>query len=591
MAEATNLALGTTLLAGDLSGTALMPTLRPTGVLPGTYDLANLIVNTKGLVLDAIDGDPTLLPCGTDSVCGTVIVGKNISVTGGQISVPIATTSNKGLVQVGEGFVMDGCVLRVDYPIATTTTLGVVKVPTSGNITVDGSGNIGVPIATNAVKGLIKYSDTVGKVGEVGGKASLILPIATTSVLGGVKLSGAFSIDGTGVLSYTGGIQAATESTLGGMQVGAGLDVDIDGVVNVDLTEVLSAATESTIGAIKIGNGLDIDGSGIVTVDPTEILATTGVAGCVRVGTNIGVTSGVISVADATTSTKGILSITTDTGLSMSSSVLSGADATTSTKGILRVDIGTGAGTGVSISGGVLSLANASLSVKGVVQVSTGLSVSSGVLSGADATTSTKGILRINTGSGLSFVSGNLSGVNATTSVKGIISIGSRVNVNTGQISLPLAESNTDYGIVKSNNTNNISIFSGQVNVSSDIPTLDVANIWTKAQDYDIQNLMFDSNITPPYGKVFFIELSGDCTLHGTVLVPIGTTWYFIFAQDATGGHVVSFPPSHKFNTSQTTISTGSGAISLVTVTKLAYGSPATSWVEKYACSITNNFL
>ena len=587
MAEATNLALGTITLTGDLSGNAQTPVLKATGVLPGTYKVANLVVNNKGLVVDAIEGDPELNVCATTSSCGTVVVGKNISVTDAEISIPLATTTNKGVIKIGSGFTMDGCVLSADYPIATETTLGLVKVPVGGNIDVDGSGNISIPIATDTVLGLIKYGTDIGDVGEIDGKASLILPIATDSTLGGIKVdSNVFEVEVDGTLNLI-GMQIATESSLGVVQIGDGFDADVNGIISVDLSEVsMVESSDITLGGIKIGNGLDIDGSAVCSVNPTELLANGVNAGTVIVGSNINLSTGTISVADASTSTKGVVQIGTNTGLSVSAGVLNGVDATTSIKGVIKTT--SPESFGLQVSGGILNGKDATNSTRGIVQIvpDTGLSITAGALAGVNATTSTKGVVQIGTNTGLTIASGLLSGVNATTLTKGVVQIGSHMNVSSGIISMSLAEGNSSYGVVASANIDHVNISSGSVSIGSQIPVLSTTkNVWTKSQVRPIIELTYGSSISVAASSsdVFYLNLTGDCTLNALSSISYGVPFYIIVQQDVVGGRNLSFHNYFKFNNLNTTINSSSNGISVVVVTPIT--------ATMYATTVIANFL
>jgi hypothetical protein len=75
------------------------------------------------------------------------------------------TTSTKQfLFQTGTGSASAapawGGISAADLPVATTSVLGGVIVPTSGNLTVDGSGNISVPTASTSTLGVVKVDGT-----------------------------------------------------------------------------------------------------------------------------------------------------------------------------------------------------------------------------------------------------------------------------------------------------------------------------------------------------------------------------------------------------------------------------------------------
>jgi len=154
-----------------------------------------------------------------------------------------ATDSIAGVIQAGSGVTIVAGVLSVDtgaINVATDTTLGVVIVPTSGNLDVDGSGNISVPLATSSALGVVK-----------------------------VDTSGGLAIAGDGTLSYTTSpLAAATTTTLGGVIVPVSSHLSIDGSGNLSMT----LADSNTLGVVK-------------SADVANITIT---SGDIDVGTNIG---------------------------------------------------------------------------------------------------------------------------------------------------------------------------------------------------------------------------------------------------------------------------------------------------------------
>jgi len=226
MANATTTIAGDIQLAGDLTGSATSPALANSGVTAGYYSAASITVDSKGRITDISAN----LPVASTSVKGVMQVGSGLSVTGGVVSFSGAdtTTGSKGIMQVGSGLSVTGGVVSVSD--ATALTKGVMQV---------GSG---------------------------------------LSVTGGV-------------VSFSGA--DATTSTKGIVQIGSGLSVT-GGVISVNLSGVIPDATTSSKGIVQVGSGLAVTG-GVISVPD----ATVGVKGAVTTAdnTNIAISAGgVISV-------------------------------------------------------------------------------------------------------------------------------------------------------------------------------------------------------------------------------------------------------------------------------------------------------
>ena len=456
-----------------------------------------------------------------------------------EIYVKDGSLTDAGVVQIGSGITVEDGVISTDIGLltpATTSVLGGVIVPVSSNVEVDVAGNISVPIATS-------------------------------STLGVVKVGSGLSVDGSGVLSFSSAsLPVATETVLGCVKEGSGVTIQIDGTIDVDST-TFPTATTLVKGVVQVGSNINVSSGVISVADATTGVkgvvqvgsnigvtsgvisvadATTSVKGVVQIGTGTGlsVSGGVLSGADATTAAKGVVQIGTGSGLSVSSGTLSGVTATTSVKGVVQV------GTNIGVTSGVISVADATTGVKGVVQVGTNIGVTSGVISVADATTGVKGVVQIGTGSGLSVSSGVLSGVDATTSVKGVVQVGSNINVSSGVISVPTANGATA-GIVSTNDSTNINIVAGNVSVGTNIPKKDTVNTFTKSQTVLQVNPTYTASWTPDLSlsNQQFMTLTGNVTLNNPSSLSnyVGGRFRFIIRQDATGNRTISYGANYKF--------------------------------------------
>ena len=342
----------------------------------GTTSTLGLLKVGAGLTASSgvISLDTSALPVATASVSGTVKVGAGLSINAGVLSTtatPDATTTTKGVVQIGSGLNVSSGIVNADWgstsgkgilqvgdglsvssgtvslnrtSYASAGTAGLIKV--GNGLQIDGSGVLNInmatlPDATTSVKGLV----TVGTgINIASGVISIDpLPVATASTLGAVKPGTNMAVDGTGALSVT--IPDATASTKGIVKIDTASGLTIS-------SGTLSAAVASNSGwgLVKVGSNLVVDGSGNLSVPN----ATTTVLGAVKVdGTSVTVdANGLISVGavgDATTSTKGIVQI--GSGLNVSSGVVSLATATSGALGLVKPD-----GTTITATGGVLSV-------------------------------------------------------------------------------------------------------------------------------------------------------------------------------------------------------------------------------------------
>ena len=240
----------------------------------------------------------------------------------------------------------------------------------------------------------------------------------------------------------------ATNSTKGIIQVGSNISVS-SGIISI------GTGSSSAKGLVQVGDNIDVS-LGTISV----ATATTSTKGVAQVGSNISVASGVISVPDASDSTKGVVQV--GSGLSVTGGVASIPNATDSTKGIAR------AGSGLSITSGTLaldSMPDATAGVKGVVQVGSNINVTSGTISVAEGSNSVKGIVQI--GSGLTATGSTMSIADATGSTKGVVQVGSGLSVTGGVLSLSTVPDATtsSKGVVQVGQ--NMDVTSGTISVAT----------------------------------------------------------------------------------------------------------------------------
>ena len=317
MALADNSTPGEVVLNGDIHGSvdALVPELTPTGVAAGVYNFPNLVVDTKGRILTIEEFTVDDVPCATKVSCGIVKIEQyNLSVTNGIVDYsPDATYGNKGVVQAGSGFNVTAGLLYIELEPATTLVIGAVKVPTAGNLNIDVSGNISVPVPTDIQLGIIQIPGGDGLSVDVSGNLTFdetTLADATAVSKGIVQIGDNINV-AVGVISVDVGT-AAVKGVLQGSQTAQ--------VQNGEMFLLDAGNSGPDIGVIRVGNGLDILSETIYVADATTISK-----GVVQIGDNIDVAAGVISVPNTTAVSKGVVEV--GTNIDVASGVLSIADA------------------------------------------------------------------------------------------------------------------------------------------------------------------------------------------------------------------------------------------------------------------------
>lgn len=169
-------------------GAISVPLATPT--VPGVIKLGTGLTAPAGVLT------PSLVAA-TTSAPGVVQVGSNINVSAGTISIPTATASTLGVAKVGAGLSVSAGV--VSLAIATGSTLGAVKGGGSG-ISIAGDGTISataVPDATTSVKGIVQIGSGIAVSAGV-----ISLADATVASKGVVQIGSGLSV-ASGVVSAT----------------------------------------------------------------------------------------------------------------------------------------------------------------------------------------------------------------------------------------------------------------------------------------------------------------------------------------------------------------------------------------------------
>lgn len=446
MAAATNTTLGEIKLSGDLlASNANAPTLRPSGVKSGTYNVTDKIyVDAQGRITWAkqLPGDFTW-PVATKTSYGIFQIGvtpdpnnNSIDISSGVIGVNKATATDAGVVKIGSGLLINGTsdATEVNVPEATTLVFGACRpdnttteVDVNGTLSINGQALIddaGPASASNlgAVKVGARFSITDGVL-------DTDWNLATGATLGTVIVGDNFSVN-AGVLSAN----AASTTVNGVMQPAepsfwidtndnsihirqthyafwghlygiSGPNIFLDDPTstlscNYSFSDFSGDATTSVLGKVQVGDRIDVDGNGVISVP----LSSGSVHGVFKVaGRTFKVVNNALTYdrnypASATyyghVKPDGNTIVFSDQPTSTIATNLSAfPNASTTAKGYVQV------GSGLAVTSGVLSIPNATESTAGAIQVGSGLTINNGTLSLniPDATTSSKGAVQIGT--------------------------------------------------------------------------------------------------------------------------------------------------------------------------------------------------
>ena len=346
----------------------------------------------------------------------------------------------------------------------------------------NGTNTIGIgtstPLYTLDVSGNINFTGTLTQNGSTY-TGSYTLPIASSSTLGGIKIGNNLSINGSGVVSAT-----DTNTTY---SVGDGgltqnnftntLKTKLDGIASSANNYSLPAATSSSLGGIKVGTNLSIDsGTGVLSATDTNTTYSVGDGGLTQNNfTNTlktkldGIATSANNYTLPTAASDTLGGVKVGTNLSISSGVLSATDTNTTYSvgdgGLTQNNFTNALKTkldGIATSANNYTLPTASSSTLGGIKVGTNLSISSGVLSATDTNTTYSvgdgGLTQNNFTNALKTKLDSLSTLpTASSSTLGGIKVGTNLSISSGILSA--TDTNTTYsvgdgGLTQNNFTN-----------------------------------------------------------------------------------------------------------------------------------------
>ena len=334
----------------------------------------------------------------------------------------------------------------------------------------NGTNTIGIgtssPSYTLDVSGNINFTGTLTQNGSTY-TGSYTLPTASSSTLGGIKIGNNLSINGSGVLSAT-----DTNTTY---SVGDGgltqnnftntLKTKLDGIASSANNYSLPAATSSSLGGIKVGTNLSIDsGTGVLSATDTNTTYSVGDGGLTQNNfTNAlktkldGIATSANNYTLPTAASDTLGGVKVGTNLSISSGVLSATDTNTT------YSVGDGGLTqnnftntlkskldGIATSANNYTLPTAASDTLGGIKVGTNLSISSGVLSATDTNTTYSvgdgGLTQNNFTNALKTKLDSLSTLpTAASDTLGGIKVGTNLSISSGVLSA--TDTNTTYSV------------------------------------------------------------------------------------------------------------------------------------------------
>ena len=252
------------------------------------------------------------------------------------------------------------------------------------------------------------------------------------------------NIDGavTGPSSVTAGHIAVFNGSTGKVIKDSGFTIGTSVPANAKFTDTTYAA--GTTANLKTGTETTAKvWSAKAIADYVQTAASTTAKGVVKIGSNINVSSGTISVATATTNALGLVKVPTANGLKVASGEISVSLAATNTFGTVKV------GSNISVSGGTISLSKANVTTAlGYTPPTTNTTYTAFKGSGSTAAaglvpkpSTTAGTTKYLCENGTWKVPPDTDTTygNATTSAKGVVQIGNNITVSSGKISITKA--------------------------------------------------------------------------------------------------------------------------------------------------------
>lgn len=263
-------------------------TVQPNGLLAVNaailpYPVTSVNSLTGAVVIQAENANPatgTSLITDSGATDGTIKLKTIVAGT----NITLAADAN-GNIQVNNAYTL---------PIASLTTLGGVKAPSDGNITISGTGVIDL--------GFTPVTSVDGLTGAV------VLPLATTTSTGLMQVGSGLQVT-NGIVSVNTSAQVTSvDGQTGAVIVKAQDNSDASGLT-------LITDSGATTGIIKLktivqGAGVTVGTDGNGNMQVSTPFATTSTVGSIIVGTGLSIASGVLSV----TAVGGVTSVSGQTG-------------------------------------------------------------------------------------------------------------------------------------------------------------------------------------------------------------------------------------------------------------------------------------